>query len=343
MKDFFNAYKAELYKSTRRYTIIKLIIAIAIIMLLLTVVYSFLEVILQSFGVADVNTPTFESNEQAVEILKEMIADHEAGINSGAIKNNGINNNTLYQYRAMLTKYQYLLDNNLSESDFVDFGIFEEANGVNYVLQVLQVVGEAVMVFAVIMCVRNYINEIHNGTMKMQLLRPVSRAKTFSAKYLSVNTISIATLVLVTIVAQIIGIARFGADSKQILSVVDASRVVIMSPFAVMTLEFLEISIRIFAVCQLTYFVSNIFSGRNTAIVITLLLMFFGGTIEGLLAYGYVGYVGFVSNFDFLRALTISGPSFRGMRLWSMLLICGVWLAVMMTFNYLSFKNKDIN
>ncbi|MEG1608308.1 MAG: ABC transporter permease subunit, partial [Clostridia bacterium] len=233
--------------------------------------------------------------------------------------------------------------NGLSDSDFVDYGVFSGTNGASYVVQIMQVLAEVIMFFAIIMCVKNYVGELHSGTLKMQLLRPVSRSKTFTAKYLSIYTISFCALLVFVIVSGVIGIIRFGADSAHILGVLDDSKVIILSPFAYIMTEFVGQAIKIFAVCQLTYFVSNLFKGRNTAIAVPIVILLLGSSVEGMLAYGYVGYVGFVSNFNFLTSLSINGPAFRGMKLWTMLCICILWLAGMMTFNYLSFKNKDIN
>lgn len=343
MRDFFNAYKGELYKSTRKQTLLKLVIAIVIVLILVTLVFSFMDSILGSMGISNVNLPTFNSNEEAVEIIKTTIADYEGQIARGEIKKGGITENKLYQFRALLAKYEYLLANNLSDSDYIDYGVSGSTNGIGYVTQIMRVLAEVIMFFAIIMCVKNYIAEIHSGTIKMQLLRPITRAKTFTAKYLSIYTISFCALLVFTIVAEVIGIIKFGAESKYILGVVDAKNVFVMSPFSYILVEFLGQAVKIFAVCQLTYFVSNIFNGRNSAIAIPIVILLLGSSIEGLLAYGYVGYVGFVSNFNFLTALSINGPIFRGMRLWTMLIICALWLAGMMTFNYLSFKKKDIN
>lgn len=342
MRDFFNAYKGELYKSTRKQTVLKLCIAIVILIVVITLFFTVMDSILSSLGISTEPMPTFASNEQAIEVLTETISDYEAKLARGEVSNS-IVNNQLNQYKAMLAKYEYLLANNLNESDFIDYGTFSGTNGISYVVQILQILTEAIIIFAIIMCVKNYVSEIHSGTMKMQLIRPVSREKTFTAKYMSIFTISVAALFIFTIVSEIIGIAKFGAESKQIIAVVDSSHVLVMSPFAYIVLEFVGAMVKIFAACQLTYFVSNIFRGRNAAIAVPILIVVLGSTLEKFLAYGYIGYVGFVSNFNFLTAMSINGAAFKGMTMWSMLLICAAWLAGMMTFNYLSFKKRDIN
>lgn len=343
MNSFKNCYKGEMYKISRKKTYLKMIIALIVILGLILAVYTLLDKAFDMAGLDNGLPSSFNSNEEAIDYYKYKIDEYEQNIKYGSIKQIGVAKSKLAEYKAGLAKYEYLQEKGLSDAQFDDLGGLGDASAGNFTLTAISSLAQIISIFAIVMAAKNLTVEKNNGTLKMQLIRPNSRTTIFTAKHLAVLTASLIFLIGGTIVAQVIGVLKFGASSKTMLAVLDSKYVFQISPFGAVALLLAISVIQIIAFIQLTYFISMISKGKNAPLVLGLLMVLIGSVVESFLAYLGVGYIGFVSNLELFSAFTLQGAPMNGMYLWTMLSITIAYIVLMVVTNYFVFNKQDIN
>lgn len=340
----YNAYIGELFKTSRKGTFVKLLIALIVVFILVSILFTVISNLYEEVGIQDeIGLIEFQTNDEAIEYYEQLIKDQETY--KETVNMIGINDNTLYSYKANLAKYKYLKEHNISPTSVNDFsGQSLSMNANTFVPTIMSIVVTILIIFSITVSYRNYAYEINRGTLKMQLLRPIKRTTVFTAKWLSTYTISCIFLLLFTIIAEIIGVLKFGVSAKSLVVVVNQDNVFLVSPIVQFIVLLINYMFQLYAYIQFTYFVANtVRKGTTASLIISLIMFLIGASIEGGLGYIYIGYLGFAVNMDWVSALTVTGPSMEYMNIYSMLAISLLWAVGMTVFNYYSVKNRDIN
>lgn len=117
-----------------------------------------------------------------------------------------------------------------------------------------------------------------------------------------------------------------------------------MSPAAMLIIYLVYYATVIFAYTSLGMFLACVIK-KNEAlpIVIALIIVFLGGSIEGTLGYAFIGYAGFATNISWINALTINGPTLNHMALYTMIPIAFVWVFGMLALGWNSFRKAEIH
>ena len=337
MKNFSKIFHNELIKVNSSQTILKVAIAILILFVIVTVSFNF---IIETIGdyMAGFENISPENLELQISVLKNQIKEMEDSPKTSM----GIADNTLYQLKAKLAMFEYARDNNVSLSSKSLFGSMS-VDSAGYVTTIMDLVQTILVVFSVVMVVKTFHSEKSNGTLKMQMIRPVNRKSMLFAKMLAIFTVSFVLYFVFTVLAEIVAIIKFGTSAKDVLYVLNASIVGEMNFASYLVLTFFVDLFEMFCYMQLAYFMCSIFWRKESIMGLTIVVVLLGPMLESILNYIYIGYVGFFNNLDFLLALNpVTGPNMQGANLYSMLAITIVYQVAMMAYSFIHFDKCDI-
>ncbi len=339
MTKFKDMFACELYKINRKHTLLKLGIALLVFLIATTIFFAVIESVLADMipsGSGDLNAN--------IESLKAQIKTFEE---NATWLNRLLPDKTLYGLKANLAMYEYMSENGITSSgvmsvssgaDFLNFDYY------NFTETCMSTVMSIMIIFLIVACCRATTGEYASGALKMQFIRPVDKNKFFTAKWLSVFVVSEAFLILSFIVSFVLGVILFGADCPSVILVMRAKSATITSAFGVLVLSMFCKSVTLFLLVQATMFICS-FSKTNVKSLVICLLMFafdIGILLENILAVGYVGFVGFIANLDWMSAFSLTGPAFKGMSLWTMVPITLLWGAFFMYMGYRRFNRIEV-
>ncbi len=343
MKEFNNLLSCELYKISRKKTLLKLAIAVVVIVLIVMIAGLAIQYLIEQSGV-QTNQPDYE---RQIEALEQQLAILKERPSTSALYRLIIFNEE-YSVRAQITYYRYLLENNIAAGAVTSYStgdtLAADYDYYTFTTLCTSTMMTAIVIFMIVMASRNTLGEFNSGAMKMQLMRPIDRNKFLTAKWLSVYIVSIGVLLFTMIFSFLVGIIAFGASSPDVLLVVNASGTMRVSAIGALIISFLIKCVYIFAVLQLTVFVNMILKRNASAIALNIVIsvMNIGTIIETVAAIPFVGFAGFLANIQWESALGLTGPALKGMTLWSMIPISFAWIAFFTVMNYMKFRKREI-
>lgn len=343
MKEFNNLLSCELYKISRKKTLLKLAIAVVVIVLIVMIAGLAIQYLIEQSGV-QTNQPDYE---RQIEALEQQLAILKERPSTSALYRLIIFNEE-YSVRAQITYYRYLLENNIAAGAVTSYStgdtLAADYDYYTFTTLCTSTMMTAIVIFMIVMASRNTLGEFNSGAMKMQLMRPIDRNKFLTAKWLSVYIVSISVLLFTMIFSFLVGIIAFGASSPDVLLVVNASGTMRVSAIGALIISFLIKCVYIFAVLQLTVFVNMILKRNASAIALNIVIsvMNIGTIIETVAAIPFVGFAGFLANIQWESALGLTGPALKGMTLWSMIPISFAWIAFFTVMNYMKFRKREI-
>ncbi|MDE5616929.1 MAG: ABC transporter permease [Clostridia bacterium] len=340
MTEFKDLFACEMYKVNRKKTLLKLGIAILVIIIAIAIFSAILKGIFvgSSIGGTEVG-----GSAGMIESLKGEIALFEENQTS---LNKLLPDNTLYTLKSQLAMYEYLNENGIAPNGVTTYGAANmlEFNFYAFTEMSMSTAMSIIIIFIVVACCRATTGEYSSGALKMQFIRPINKNKFFTAKWLSVFIIAEAFMIASFIVSFLLGVAVFGANAPKVLFVIRASKVFTTSAIGALILGLLFKSVTVFMTVQVSMFICSLCKTNNKALVLGLIFIAFdiGLLAEQLLALAYVGYVGFLSNLDWMSALSLSGPAFKGMSLGTMIPITLIWGAMFMYISYKRFNKLEV-
>lgn len=345
MKEFNNYLSCELYKMNRKKTLLILAIVIVAIILIIMGISLLVNGLLDGAGVASVN----DNYKEQILLLQTQLQIVEEQMSSSKLYKL-LYFNQAYQIKSQISMYEYYLQNDTPAGACTTYNIGNSltdifaGNYYSFVSLCMATMMTVILCYMIVMACRNTVGEYNSGTMKMQLMRPVNKQKFYTAKWLSVFIMSECVLLFSMLVAFVAGVVAFGGISPDVLLIVNASKVTRVSPLTALFISFILKSIKIFVLLQLTMFINSLCRKNSLALTlnIVLTLVEVGVLIETVASLPYVGFAGFYLNLNWESALTLTGPSLRGMTLWSMIPFTFVWTALFMVLSYRNFARKEL-
>jgi ABC-2 type transport system permease protein len=189
-----------------------------------------------------------------------------------------------------------------------------------------------VFIFSVIVAGDSVASEFSWGTIKLLLIRPVSRSKILAAKYISVILFLIALMLVLFIVSYFVGLLFFGLSGTVTQ---EDSFAAILQLYAIKWIDLLVSA-------TLAFMVSAAFRSSSLAIGLSFVLMFTANSAVALLTrYNWIKYTLF-ANMDLSPYLLGGKPLIPGMTLGfsvSMLILYGL---AFYGLAWLMFTKRDV-
>ncbi|MCF7619615.1 ABC transporter permease [Bacillus sonorensis] len=186
-------------------------------------------------------------------------------------------------------------------------------------------------------------NEFSWGTVKLLVIRPISRFKILLAKYVTVLLFALALLFILFASAGITGLALFGAgDGSQVHLVYANGSVQEKSLLLHLAGSYLLNSISLLMMSTMAFMISAVFRNSSLAVGISIFLLAVGGTVTNLLAvkFDWVKYILF-ANTD-LTEYFDGVPLVSGMTLGFSIAVLAVYFIVFQVLAFGVFTKRDI-
>lgn len=201
---------------------------------------------------------------------------------------------------------------------------------------------DLVALFAIIIAAGMVANEFSWGTIKLLLIRPISRVKILLSKYVIVLLFSLLMLAVLFVLSFIFGAIFFGlGDPTPYLAYVDGE-IVEKSHVVHLIVSYLLESVGLLMFSTMAFMISAAFRNSSLAIGISIFLLLMGETITSLLAikFDWAKYLLF-ANIDLNQYFDVR-PLMDGMTLGFSLVTLLVYFIIFQTISFMAFVKRDI-
>ncbi|MED1738467.1 ABC transporter permease [Bacillus swezeyi] len=247
----------------------------------------------------------------------------------------GVNNPVLEQnYKKSIAINDYRIKHDLPED-----GEYSVLSFINDAIDVIPMIG----LFVITVAAGIVANEFSWGTVKLLVIRPISRFKILLSKYLTVLLFALALLFILFASAGLTGLLLFGTgESSQVhLAYVNGS-VEEQSLLLHLAGSYLLNSISLFMMSTMAFMISAVFRNSSLAVGISIFLLVMGGTATGLLSmkFDWAKYILF-ANTDLTQYFD-GTPLVSGMTLGFSITVLAVYYIVFQVLAFGVFTKRDI-
>ena len=232
-----------------------------------------------------------------------------------------------------ITENNYHLENNIKPQPY---------DGWEYVLE-NSFLTSVISLFTIIVAAGIISNEFKWGTIKLLLIRPISRTKILLSKYLSVLIFAFMLLVFLLLSSWIVGAILFGLNGLNPLVVQDMmpgyvqndvlGEIVKSYGFSLVTLVMMA---------TFAFMISAIFRSSGMAIGLAIFLMMAGNTIVAFLSqYEWSKYILF-ANTNLNQYTNGMEPMIPGMSLTFSIVVLVVYFVIFMGAAWAAFTKRDV-
>ncbi|GAA0451308.1 ABC transporter permease [Alkalibacillus silvisoli] len=261
-----------------------------------------------------------EENQQSQEVIQNL---READFN---------NELSIQMNEQAIERNNYRLENEIPPNEYGAWSFVED----NVFLLSL------VSLFTIIVAAGIIANEFKWGTIKLLLIRPLTRTKILITKYISVLLFALWTLVFVWVTSLIVGMAFFGFEGFTATTVVnrpDGVQEVTLFSEVMKTYGFRLINLVMMA--TFAFMISAVFRQSSLAIGLAIFLMFTGNTIVEFFAdRDWAKYILF-ANTD-LQQFSTGNIMFEGMTLGFSITMLMVYFVLFLTLAWTFFTKRDV-
>ena len=281
------------------------------------------------FKYEEVKNPPQETQAWEEELGRQLEAERSALEEIGP---NNANMKMYYERQVAIKEYQ--LENNLAP---------ESGKNIWSFMSETQALIGITGVFTIIIAAGMVSSEFSWGTVKLLLIRPISRSKILLSKYLTMLLFGVFMLTVLYTISAAVGLALFGLPEQAMLHLayVDGEVVERMMSFQLIG-NYLLSSIDVLMLATMAFMISAVFRNSSLAIGLSLFLMFMGGTATMLLAakFEWAKYVLF-ANTD-LSIYFDGVPPIEGMTLSFSITMLLVYSAIFQILAFAVFAKRDV-
>ncbi|MCP3031790.1 ABC transporter permease [Halobacillus sp. A1] len=231
-----------------------------------------------------------------------------------------------------LAKNQYRLDNDIAPSGYNVWNFVQENRTNVSIISLLTIIVAASIIA----------NEFKWGTIKLLLIRPISRTKILAAKYTSVLVYAATMLLLLYILSILTGAALFGTNnfSEPFLFMKDGE--VQEAPiFQHTASQYLLSSVNLFMMATFAFMISAVFRNSALAIGVAIFLMLSGNSIVAFfMDKEWAKYILFANTN--LNQFFTGTPMIPDLTLGFSVSVLAVYLIVFLGLSWLFFTKRDV-
>lgn len=192
---------------------------------------------------------------------------------------NGFSGISIYNLKQEITLSEYYLKNNTFGYEYLNAFNFNINSGINtnafdFTFFAMQILSCLIILFVIFFASSAISGEQNSGTLKMTAIRPFSRNKIYSGKFLACFNVALILLLVSLASSLAVGAATFGFTSQQVLVVMNASEVFVMHPALLLLIYFATLLIDIVFYISLSILISMLIKSTtiNTGVTAGLFL-----------------------------------------------------------------------
>ena len=200
-----------------------------------------------------------------------------------------------------------------------------------------------ISLFTIIVAAGILANEFQWGTIKLLLIRPVSRLKLLAAKYVTVLIYALTLLVFLVVFSWIVGALLFGINGlnpSAVMYDMNGYKQLSLLPEIIQGFGYKMVNLVMMA--TFAFMVSAVFRNASMAIGIAIFLMLAGNTIIPFVSkYSWSKYILF-ANTDLSMYQSGGHPLIDGMSLSFSISILLVYYVIFLAASWFSFTKRDV-
>ncbi len=200
-----------------------------------------------------------------------------------------------------------------------------------------------VALFTIIVAAGIVASEFSWGTIKLLLIRPISRTKILLSKYISVLLFGMSMLFVLFVLSYLLGLILFGgADQSAHLSYVDG-KVVEQSIVVFLIKTYLLKSIDVVMMATMAFMISAVFRSSSLAIGISLFLLFVGSNVTALLAFKFDwAKYSLFANTDLTQYTGFTSPLVDSMTMGFSITMLIIYFFIFQLLAFIVFNKRDV-
>ena len=302
------------------------------------------EYIAQYYSYTQMNMTVFENKFTLIRINKKSDTELSSLI--------GYTQVSKYALNEQNSIYDYLLENNDFPYNYLSSFNFNVASGTtsnayDYTVYSMQILSVLIIVFTVFYACSSIAGDQSNGTMKMIAIRPYTRNKLFTGKYLSCVMFGIMLMLISTVASFIVGAIMYGVPMTQCLVVFNSSAVISIHPILLLFIYLLSLFVNLLFYISLAMFICLLFKSNTLSVFLTSSLYAVQIVLCGLVGGAWLKYTPF-GHFDLFKYF---GNSHLGMFSMNILpdanfmisaIVLGLLIVIFNSISHLIFKTRDI-
>ncbi|SHF72794.1 ABC transporter permease [Ornithinibacillus halophilus] len=237
-------------------------------------------------------------------------------------------------YENELAINNYRIEHNLSPH--------EETNVWSYI-DINTALVSLIGVFVIIVGASIVAHEFNKGTIKLLLVRSVSRTQILASKFITTILFGLFLLAILFSLSFIVGSILFGFDGSSIhLSAIDGE-VKERSRILFLGLSYLSSSVTLLMLTAFSFMISTIFRSETIAIALSVMFLFIGTNATSILALftDWAKYSLF-ANTD-LQVYFADGPMIEGMTLGFSIAVLVIYFVIFLYLAFIFFKKRDVS
>jgi ABC-2 type transport system permease protein len=264
---------------------------------------------------------------------EETLKQENDALYKQAVATNSKVEQDFYKRKIAINEYRikHNIPPNTSEYHIWDF--VNDASGL------IQLAG----LFTIIISAGIVASEFNWGTVKLLLIRPISRGKILVSKYVTVLLFALLMLVILFVFSAVIGAILFGFPDHTSAylnyvngKVTEQNMVVHLMIFYSLT------SINMIMLATMAFMISSVFRNSSLAIGLSIFLLFTGGQFTQLLSikFSWAKYILF-ANTDLMQYFE-GTPLVKGMNLGFSIVMLFVYFLLFQLLAFYIFKKRDV-
>lgn len=241
--------------------------------------------------------------------------------------------NQEFFYPGDLEKNNYHLENDIKPMSYDAWRFVLENAGLASVISL----------FTIIIAAGIMANEFKWGTIKLLLIRPVSRTKILFSKYISVLLFALTMLLFLFVFSWVLGAILFGVNGMNPSIVLQqASGYAQINVIEEILVQYGLGMVTLIMMATFAFMISTIFRSGGIAIGLAIFLMFAGSTVAGVLSnYNWSKFILF-ANTDLSQYTAGREPLIEGMTLSFSVTVLAVYFIIFLLASWLVFTRRDV-
>jgi ABC-type transport system involved in multi-copper enzyme maturation permease subunit len=346
MRNFANILKGELIKSFKGKRLLKTIVFVIGIVIFMALIFGVTVKEYVKLYPIDENIAEISPSDVITGAELEIQDNAEAYERGDITKyERDIRN---YQHKSTIAIAKYMVKHDLSYGDFAHFNsddMLRTLSLQNLVFFILQGSGLIIGIIASILAAGAISDEIHDGTMRLLLICPVSRSKLITAKLITIVIQLLIVLLTAVAAGLILGLIMYPIEWTRVMLVINAAKAALVS-FPVTILIYL-MSLLLFGSMLALFIMTFVFVFRSKAfgIVIGVILSTNVLATALLLRPELIDFFSYtvLTNMNLSGYFTLYGNPTGQIALPMAIIVYIINIVVLLIISGLIFKQRDIN
>lgn len=264
---------------------------------------------------------------------QELQDENEKAMEAQEKEPEDMDENGIYYSDVNVEKNNYHLEHDIKPASYDTWHFIYENSGLLSLVSLLTIIIAAGIIA----------HEFRWGTIKLLLIRPISRSVILTSKYISVLLFAVFTLLFVVFMSLLVGAVFFGFNGFDPHIVVDQGNgYAYVSQIGEILSEFGYSLINLVMMATFAFMISAVFRNSAMAIGTAIFLMFTGNSIVGLFAdYDWAKYILF-ANTDLSQYANGGTPWIEGMTLGFSITMLILYYVIFMVLSWIFFTKRDV-